>query len=1262
MSETGYTLPTAYQNPIGTVNNPSNAIADDSAFASFQTSSDLELINHGFSIPAGATITGIQLKIDAKATSPSGFPGFNFRLSWNNGDDLTIYDSIDLTGVSTETTFYAGGETDTWGRTWSPSDFNDGNFVVWIEGFKALATSVDIDCVYVNVYYTVSSASASLSPSLSPSVSPSLSPSVSPSVSPSAGVSVSPSLSPSLSPSISPSLSPSISSSVSPSASLSPSLSSSVSPSASISASASPSLSSDIQLIADVEHIVTPASGVGFGEYANVRYRGQTFIPSQSRIDAILFYCQYDGGAGNIGFKVHFYNVDQDTHLPTTEIYSFTITTEEYTSNKYNRFVLPASITGLDTETEYCVFFAPWDTDADEYSDYYRDLKWDTNAGYSDGMALVNTAGSWATDSGMDLVFQLFYYENEVGFTPSYTQPTLPGCNASGGWQFNSIDMQVVTKSDGWNPDQTERRAEAGEIYDAGAQYAAIAIPYENYAKYKNFVDDIRSEGLKVYHRSHWNAWEGDNDYTVHLGRQEYLERTYHFIVDHPELFEDGDLFGLCVECNNANDNGNYTFRTPETSGGSFDYSKYNQFLKDQVAYANAAFAAISKSVYTFPISVSLSTINLDGQILDSGDGGNSNGLSDSDFVTYFGGLLTIDHYLSDSYRDTDSYGTKYASDLDKINTAFPNCSIMIGEWGYHTTVAVDDTEQDTVYNDVITNALQEKDYLIGVSYWVQMGSTTASMWTDTGGHIDTGGRDAVARVYSSFTNYNAACTGTSVSLSLSPSISSSVSPSSSLSASVSPSISPAPTLFDSYWESGDHSEWDGTFGAPPPVEANSAYGNSNYGMALYGGSTTGVKIKDIDSAGQYNWYIQVYLRINTAPDSEGNFLYIQKADVGEPTCAYVAITSSRTLRLYNGNGATLIGTSSALELDTWYRIRIRVDGTQSAGSQIFEAYLNDTKFAYSVSQTIQTDSMGRLTCGEDFEDTNHDYDIDALSVNDEYYPNAVEDIVESISPSISPSVSPSASLSPSLSPSISPSLSPSISPSISPSVSPSPSPPSQLNLEVDLWSADFGASVSPSLSASISPSLSASLSPSPSPSLSPSISPSVSPSASLSASVSPSFSPSLSPSASLSPSISASVSSSASLSPSVSPSLSPSASLSPSLSPSLSASISPSVSPSASLSPSVSPSVSPSASISPSPSPSVSPSASISPSPSPATWTEEENRQLQWKNITGVSATWADESDSTTTWDNESGSSSTWTDSSDSTTKWTIIDTEPDT
>jgi carboxypeptidase T len=147
--------------------NPSNAFANDGLFAvdtnsgtnsnTSCTSSRKDrhiFYNYGFSIPGGATIRGIEVRVDGRADSTSGSPMFCVEVSWNGGASWTTAKSTS-TLTTSEATYLLGGTADTWGRTWASSDFNNTNFRVRITNV-ASSTSRDfsLDWIGVQVRYT----------------------------------------------------------------------------------------------------------------------------------------------------------------------------------------------------------------------------------------------------------------------------------------------------------------------------------------------------------------------------------------------------------------------------------------------------------------------------------------------------------------------------------------------------------------------------------------------------------------------------------------------------------------------------------------------------------------------------------------------------------------------------------------------------------------------------------------------------------------------------------------------------------------------------------------------------------------------------------------------------------------------------------------------------------------------------------------------------------------------------------------------------
>ena len=127
------------------------AYADDSFYAMAQLNEIQLYYNYGFSIPAGSTIDGIEVRLDAWYSGLATSGTFRVFLSWDGGSGLTAYKDAVLTG--TETTYLLGGATDTWGRTWTDAELSDANFRVRIAEVNTDALSY-LDWLPVTVYYT----------------------------------------------------------------------------------------------------------------------------------------------------------------------------------------------------------------------------------------------------------------------------------------------------------------------------------------------------------------------------------------------------------------------------------------------------------------------------------------------------------------------------------------------------------------------------------------------------------------------------------------------------------------------------------------------------------------------------------------------------------------------------------------------------------------------------------------------------------------------------------------------------------------------------------------------------------------------------------------------------------------------------------------------------------------------------------------------------------------------------------------------------
>ena len=134
-------------------------------------------------------------------------------------------------------------------------------------------------------------------------------------------------------------------------------------------------------------------SSFGFGEFANVRYRGQRFTP---KIDGEITTVGFSRNKGSQGIKVYFDTVTSNapTSSPGSELYSFTITNANVI-DEYGEYALPTPL-AVTGGTEYCFYIAPWDTSGNVYADDYQDTR---GVSVTGGGEITNTTGTWSMEN-----------------------------------------------------------------------------------------------------------------------------------------------------------------------------------------------------------------------------------------------------------------------------------------------------------------------------------------------------------------------------------------------------------------------------------------------------------------------------------------------------------------------------------------------------------------------------------------------------------------------------------------------------------------------------------------------------------------------------------------------------------------------------------------------------------------------------------------------------------------------------------------------
>ena len=134
--------------------NPTDAFSDGIAYASNLNGNDdrHRFYNYGFSIHSACAISGIEVRLDWWLDSLGGKNSMDVELSWDAGASWTAA-KTDNQETTSEHTVILGGAADTWGRSWSVSEFTDANFRVRATMNGVGGRDYFLDWMPVKVYY-----------------------------------------------------------------------------------------------------------------------------------------------------------------------------------------------------------------------------------------------------------------------------------------------------------------------------------------------------------------------------------------------------------------------------------------------------------------------------------------------------------------------------------------------------------------------------------------------------------------------------------------------------------------------------------------------------------------------------------------------------------------------------------------------------------------------------------------------------------------------------------------------------------------------------------------------------------------------------------------------------------------------------------------------------------------------------------------------------------------------------------------------------
>lgn len=131
-----------------TTGNCANTGKDKHRYYDFNLSSEIP--------SSGATVTGIEVRLDAWTTGTPATRQMCVELSWDGGSSWTAVKTQNLTG--SETSYYLGNSSDGWGRSWTRSELTNSNFRVRITDISnSGSTDFRLDYLATKVYYDTSS-------------------------------------------------------------------------------------------------------------------------------------------------------------------------------------------------------------------------------------------------------------------------------------------------------------------------------------------------------------------------------------------------------------------------------------------------------------------------------------------------------------------------------------------------------------------------------------------------------------------------------------------------------------------------------------------------------------------------------------------------------------------------------------------------------------------------------------------------------------------------------------------------------------------------------------------------------------------------------------------------------------------------------------------------------------------------------------------------------------------------------------------------
>ncbi len=243
---------------------------------------------------------------------------------------------------------------------------------------------------------------------------------------------------------------------------------------------------------------------------------------------------------------------------------------------------------------------------------------------------------------------------------------------------------------------------EIKNIAQTGATHVAIDTPYDNeFVPFlKQWVAVVRKYKLHVWFRGNFSGWEEWFGYSK-ISRKDHIKMTKDFIEQNANLFQDGDIFTPCPECENGGPG------DPRQTG---DVEGFRRFMIDEFNTTKSSFHTIHKKVASNYASMNGDVARL---------------IMDDATIRAMDDVIAIDHYVKspEDYRNdlkkfAQRNGGKVKIVLSEFGAPIPDLQGNLSEQSQARWIA-------DVFNEII--AIPQ---VTGVNYWANKGSSTA-LWKD---------------------------------------------------------------------------------------------------------------------------------------------------------------------------------------------------------------------------------------------------------------------------------------------------------------------------------------------------------------------------------------------------------------------------------------------------------------------------------------------------------------------------------------------------